>query len=1111
MFAVLFSVLLGLWAAPRTAAGQARRRKSAYESLPQKALADSLSALGMTELTSELIKTAGGGDVRMTAAQTMITAAKGATDLAEREAKLDEAIVLLKAAIKDLDAQIAAATSPTDVAKATIKKMQTQLFIARTQAVTRGGPYADKLLFLQGSESDRKALIAATGGAAKVVRNLGADLEDLKLDWRRDMRIWIVVSRTVNDMEAEAKYRAAWIRFYHGMAARNTKTGRDDLRAVESLVSGFITGSRGAQVKEQSELLLARALRELGKHDVAADMLTKVISGSGPAKLRVDAEFERVRNLIEFGRTLAKAEKNGNPKYDAVPAALKTFEVTTKKLAADDQSKRLIDLWATLLEHYFYETRSKTEKNEPKAAEYGIKAQESLLGFLDKYADEGVRGAFYEIIYKKYRDRTDYANLSSAVLMAIASHEFDVARRDRRLGKKNTEAINAAKAVLIMINKRNDKVSKRVRPDVLWQLAFIFNFELDSFMSSRSFIQLAREFPDHKLAYTAAKYANDTMAKYVKDKGDSLDKMPPNTLALYGEALEVYTTGAKWKDEEKVLPWNFQYAELLAHVAAKTEQIQVKNAKAAAHNARLDVREAELSAKETKDPNAKARAVARAKKLKGTAAQLDAKAGEIISKASETYRKIAQTYERVPSKPHMARMQARQRAMMFRKYVLDLYPARTPEERRTRKAEALAMAELQIKFSSDVRAALKDEKNPGAVEDLKDWGSRAEFFAIEILFDHGGGGQADRAMRLLEGMAKKWPQTPILQQSEDLRIRKLVETGRIDDAITSLDSFMKKHKARGDDLLKMVITSLQDRIDRDEGATDKEVFDRWQKYVKNYVTLAGKLYKRVEQQPLDLRFAITQTYADALIKNGKYPEALEMFLKCQAFDEADAEKQKKKIAAEFGPMRAKAEQAQTYEVLTQCRKSLATTLERYGIKLEDAVKLEGDVMEMDVALAALKAMTLAQRDTEAGKRWIGDASEAAVKALKRLEARATGSLKVRAENVLGLARAYKGRADAYKAAGKTKEMQADYEQAIKYFRAILSANLDPSVRAQARMKWLAELGFCECVLSAMGKNKKAIRDMMRRMRILEQRDSVMGGYRDRFMTIRAKAERLLSR
>jgi len=1106
--AAVFAAALACWPGVRAATAAPRsRRRSAYNALPQKALADSLSALGMTELMSELMKSGaatGAGDVRVTAAEALIKAAKGAKDPAEREAKLDEAIRILRAAVKALEAQADAADTPLKGARATIKKMQNELLMAVTQALTRGEPYANKLLFLQGAAADRAALAAATQGAARTVRDLGADIEDLKLDWRRDMRIWIVVSKTVRGLEDEIKYRAAWIRFYHGMAAKNTKAGRSDLRAVEPSVELFTDGSRGQDVKQQSELLIARSFRELERHEPAAQMLGRIISGRGPGRIRVDAHFEQVRNLIEFGRTLAKAGKGGDAKYNQVPAALKTFELEAKKLAADEQSKRSIDLWAALLGHYFWETRAGTEKDKAKAAAFGNKAQEALLGFLEKYPDEGIQQAFYEIIYRKYRDRKDYDKLSSAVLMAIASHEYNEARRD----KSNKTALATAKAVLVKVSKRTDKVSKRVRPLVLWQLAFIFNFERDNFRSSRFFVQLATEFPDHKLAYTAARYANATMAAHYK--GTPLSRIPENGLDLLELVLKTLTTGQKWKDNKDVLRWNFQYAELLALRKGKAEQARVKNAKAEAHNANLDAREAEQFARDLKDPKARADAHNRAKELRAKADELKTRAEEVIRDAREVFRKIAQIYERVPDKPHMAHMQARQRGLRYRKFVLDMHPDQAAGSQR--KEEALALAELLLKYSGDVRAALESEKDPRAVADLKIWGSEAMVMAIELLLDHGGDSESARAMRLLDGMAEAWPGTPALQYSEDLRIRKLVELGRIDDAISALDKFIKKHPAQGDELLKMVITSLQDRIDRDQGSTKPDIQQRWEKYVKNYVSLAGKLFQRVEAQPLNQRYAITQSYADALIKAGRYAEALEMFLKCQEYDKENSRKQQQKIVDEFKPMHAKVAAAKTYDDLAACRSQLTAVLKQHEVDPaeERLVKLEGALVEVDLALSMLKDMSPDARQASAGQEHVANGRKWLAEAFKLLEERLKGGVKVQAMNVLGLARAYKGRADGYRKEGKLKEMKADYDQALKYFRNILSAGLTMSIKAQARMKWLAEVGYCECVLAAMSQNRQAVQAVLRRIRINEHSDSMMGGYRDRFMTIRANAERVLA-
>ena len=62
-----------------------------------------------------------------------------------------------------------------------------------------------------------------------------------------------------------------------------------------------------------------------------------------------------------------------------------------------------------------------------------------------------------------------------------------------------------------------------------------------------------------------------------------------------------------------------------------------------------------------------------------------------------------------------------------------------------------------------------------------------------------------------------------------------------------------------------------------------------------------------------------------------------------------------------------------------------------------------------------------------------------------------------------------------------------------------------------RRTFLAELGYCDCLLDAKGDDKKVVRDVLRRISISEHRDSTMGGYSERFLALRRKAQRLLSK
>ena len=412
---------------------------------------------------------------------------------------------------------------------------------------------------------------------------------------------------------------------------------------------------------------------------------------------------------------------------------------------------------------------------------------------------------------------------------------------------------------------------------------------------------------------------------------------------------------------EQALTLNPKRAEQLADAADKEARAPVEAARAKARNAALDVRETEGRAKETKDPAEKQKLEARARQLKATVHRLEAEASKAVDAARKTYARIVRVYETIPDdgSNYIVRMRARRRGLRYRKYALDLLPDRTDMHRLRKRAEALWMIERLLRYLRDVRAALPNVKQARAVADLKDWGSEAELLAVELLFDWGGVLRSDDAMRILDAMPERWADVPALRRIEGLRIRKLVEGGQIDRAIAALDTFITKHPAEGGDLLRRVVTALQDRIDRDEGSTKLEIRRRWETHVRNYVRLAGKLYERVQKQPLAQRQTITQTYAHALVMCGKYAEAIEIFRTCQAY------------AA--------------------------------GRQRDDTRK---------IARADVQAL-----------------------------------------NVLGLARAYKGRAEQHKKAGQVKEMQADYEQAIKYFRSILSG--PDSVDQGTGQTWMA--------------------------------------------------------
>ncbi len=1096
-------------------------RKSAYDtSIDTDRLVQTLDSLGMTELQDELyreLQAAGGGgaEMLMGAARRKIAAAKAQHTPLRRNALLDEAVAILRKAVAKYTSDAKAASDETARARTTIKRWRAELLMAVTDALTRGEPYANKLLFLQGAQADRKALAAATATAAIGVRDLTTEIEDMIPEWRGNMRIWIVVAGEVKGLFNETKYRAAWIRLYHGMAAAK----QADLRAARNLGEEFLSPRFNAAIRNPALLLVARALREAGEHAGAARMLTRLLAARVDASGKINAHFEHVRNLIEHGRALARSGKGGDEKYTAVPQALNAFRTQGHAVAKKDEDMhRRVDLLATLAEHYFHETRAATERKRApaKAAEYDKKAQQALLGFLKKYNEEVVQNAFYEIIYRKYRDRKDYKKLSSVVLLAVASHEFGLGEQQKGKGGE-APALDKAQKILAEVCSRTDEVTKtHVRPLALWMLAFVYNYKNDSFKSAENFALLAKEYPDHEKAYKAATNARKTIDYYYK----RAERKADNLRALYIQVFKIYCEGEKWRDKPEVLPWNFQFAEAYEYFCKKAKGA-AEHAVAQASNAARDLAQAKGRLDEAKDAKAKAVVQREVTAMEGKLAPLAAKAASLRKGAITMCINVAGIYERVPEseKTHMEHMQARQRALQYRTFALELLPRDGQGDDIKLKGAAMILARQQEEYSDAALRAVPDvEKSDKAASvHLKNWGADALFLAAKLWLDYGDGKQDDKAMRALDTLREKWSDTLAFSKSEDLRIRRLVYSGQIDKAIAALFAFLDRYPDLGEVLLRMVITQIQQRIDRLEGLPGEDNEDKYKKYVADYVKLAEKLHDRVKDKPLSdpQCYAITQTVADAMMKNGQHAQSLDLFKQCKKQEDERNTTQRAKITAEFKPMQKALADASSHAALLARMNALNDFMKLRQVSAEQSRDLASSTADAKLQMVLLKA--------EEQKRKEGGSSDAKVKGrvddarkvighwLDDVEKILKARVEVSALNVLGIARANEGLGANAQDPAEAKKY---YTQAVTGFEELARTNFDMNIPYQARMKWLGELGYCRSLL-AVEPNRETAKAVLRRIKQARHNDTQpggalpMGGYADRFLMIEAKAKALL--
>jgi len=523
------------------AAGRApaRSARSAYQRLDPYELAERLSAMGMFELlealTEELDDPAAAR--RLLARSKITQATTGNMDNARRERLLDEAIGALQA--------LADQTGGARDAKGMMEHFRLTFELVEAGGLIRAKPYALRLMYLQGGRADRRRLIELTSKIVPQLERLNRQVEDALMDWRADLKKLVTVVPELEDLREAIRYKSAWIRFYRAAALADGSEKRRLLNDAIVDAEKFAAGDASSGVKHWSQLLIGMCARELNEHDRAAEALGKANVPQATSGVRVQALFEAARNLIEWGK-FAEAVK-----------AVQNFRTEGMELLGRTRELE-VDVKSAMLENYLYDSWARAEqKDDPKASGRHLQAaQRVLVDFLAKYDDKpDIKSAFLEVFATKYRDREDYDNLNSTMLLAVATYE-------RRQG--TLESLTKAEKLLRIVLERDDDISRSVRPEAILELALMLNARRRNVEAGRLFMQLAGEFPDHRLALQAAKNAVISFNGVIEARRRDRALISRKLRQDFARALEVLL--GKWGRREDLAKWNFdlgwQYQKL---------------------------------------------------------------------------------------------------------------------------------------------------------------------------------------------------------------------------------------------------------------------------------------------------------------------------------------------------------------------------------------------------------------------------------------------------------------------------------------------------------------------------------------------------------------------
>ncbi|MGA2265236.1 MAG: hypothetical protein ABSH10_02265 [Phycisphaerae bacterium] len=498
-------------------------------------------------------------------------AGSAAVDPAQRDVLLAQAVRQMQDQLHDALAHPAA--SPADV----LGRLNLEVKIAETEALLRGGPYATRLLHLEGDAADRQHLAELAAGAMKRLKDVSAEIDGKLVVWRGDYRNLVTAVPALESLQTAVAYKTAWAALYRGLAMEDGPERNALLDEAVALAQPFTeVSAEGADnvARPWSLLLVGIAYRERGAHGRAAAALQEAAAFPS-ADLRAEVRFQTIRNLIEHGLQLWQAgqAEAARQQWKAAEAALQAAEPLTDELGK------------ALLAHSLYQATAQAAESPEARQEQGRKAQEALMSFVKAHPQAAVQSDFLEIVAAKYRSVQDRGTLGPVVLLALAV--------TARPGASSAPAASDGQAMIMLhrVIAGGDEASAALRPAAMWHLATMEVACGERRQAAELFAELARKYGDSFLARPAALNAvicySDLLHAEGQGAGPNIDS---STAAKVHEgfraALEMLLS--RWGKQADVAGWNldlgWQY-EAMAQAAAGDAARKLEDQALAAYQA----------------------------------------------------------------------------------------------------------------------------------------------------------------------------------------------------------------------------------------------------------------------------------------------------------------------------------------------------------------------------------------------------------------------------------------------------------------------------------------------------------------------------------------------
>ena len=860
--AALGAALWGTPAPPARAQADAEAQ-SAYDRLPTHRLIKDLSLLGMTELLNALEKEIPSSDNSIAAAalraRIRIGLANAMADDADRNQMLDQAIPLLNRLVK------LASDKKDKTDREVLSAFRYRLELGTTMGLHRiENPHVLRLQYLQGSAGDREVILRYTAKAVEEMDLLKDDIADTLTEWRPVMEKLVTVVPELEDIEQTVKYKAAWIRLYRVMAMAAGAEKERLCREAVAETDAFAKGDEDTGVKYWAILVQGLAYRELKDHDKAARRFDAAGVPRAGTDVRLRAWFERARNRIEQGT------------YDQAEKAIGDFTRSAVAVLGADR-RAMIDVRAAMLRNYLYESQAARQKDPEKAKALRRKGQEALLSFVSSYAErpELVK-AFLDIVATKFADLKDTEDASSIVLMA------------RGFAKLKARDFGKAEELLAKIldhpDLSNPALARSIEPAVLWELAFLMNKRKANLQAARYFVALAKRHPKHSLAPRSATFAVRSLYAAIQERLRKEDLITTNLRMEFVRALDVLIDG--WGREKGVAKWNFDLAghcmavgetagegapkfywqsrAIAAYERVPSELLEYMEARHSALELRTQVvLAADELAEQLKPDNAETKA-----QFRRLATELMAYDRVNLGSGAGPAGPSGSPAPATKPTSEQAEQRAEQLAAeLNRRLKVYADPKALIDRLKSYAGEAASESTKVKKQAAEATNADDKAQKTAIAEGLWQWAARADFQAVVIKYEQLPRGQKPEVKERLEKEAleelrqliKKWPDTTVQRSAYEFEIRKLIERGQTKVAIERIRDFGKIYSEQAEQLIKLVVYQIQQRIERLKRVPGGEAELR--SYQQAYVNFARNLFSEVEGLPIGLA-TLDQKFGD---------------------------------------------------------------------------------------------------------------------------------------------------------------------------------------------------------------------------------------------------------